>query len=230
MACKVLLSDADGTLFDFEAGERNAIASVFAAFHIPVNDENIAVYHRVNDLQWKRLERGETTQARLRVDRFADFLRETGYTADAIQMCAFFVAELGKQSIPLPGAKAFCEAVSALMPIYLVTNGIAEVQHHRFDPSVLAPYLKGLIISEEVGYAKPDPAMVLEALRQANVSPSDAVLLGDSVTADIPAARNAGVRSILFTNGTPPPLGHGADFTVSTLSQAAELIQRLANS
>lgn len=224
MRFKLLLSDADGTLFDFQAGEKLAIASTFAAFSIPATPGNAAVYHRVNEAQWKRLERGETTQNRLRVERFEDFLRETGYQAEPQALCDCFVEELGKQRLLMPGAEAFCAAVSAHMPIYLVTNGISAVQRSRFEHCALTPYIADLIISEEVGASKPDPAMVLEALRRAGVSPREAVMLGDSVTADIPAAKRAGVRSVLLTGGEAAPEGHGADWAAETLEDARRII------
>lgn len=224
MGYKLLLSDADGTLFDFHVGEKLAIASTFAAFSIPVTPGNIEIYHRMNEAEWKRLERGETTQSRLRVERFENFLRETGYQAEPQELCDCFVGELGKQRILLPGAEALCAAVAAHMPIYLVTNGISAVQRSRFEHCALTPYIADLIISEEVGVSKPDPAMVLEALRRADVLPEEAVLLGDSVTADIPAARRAGVKSILFTNGGDAPEEHGADWAVGTLEEARRII------
>lgn len=218
---KVLLCDADDTLFDFKRGERAAISDTFRAFGIPDTPEHAALYHQVNLAQWKRLERGETTQARLRVDRFRVFLAEAGLSGDAQALCDFFVERLGCQRFLLPGALAFCQKVSRHMPIHLVTNGIAYIQRTRFSSSELAPYIAGLVISEEVGRSKPDPAMVFEALRQAGgVSPEDAAMMGDSVTSDIPAARAAGVKSILFTNGTEPPPNHGADVVARTYADA----------
>ena len=226
MRYRLLLSDADNTLFDFLAGEKVAIEATFAAMGIPATEENLATYHRINQAQWAMLERGETTQARLRVERMVRFLAETGYGADPQAMSAHFVRELGRQRVLLPGALEFCRRVSARMPIFLVTNGISAIQRSRFERSELAPSIAGLVISEEVGFAKPDPAMVLEALRMAAVPPAEAVLLGDSVTADIPAARRAGVDSILFTNGGEPPPGHGATYVARTLKEAADMILR----
>ena len=40
MAYELLLADADGTLFDFDAGEQNALTELFAHFDIPVREEN----------------------------------------------------------------------------------------------------------------------------------------------------------------------------------------------
>ncbi len=225
MRYDVLLSDADGTLFDFKAGEKNAIAAAFSAFGIPNTPENAALYHRVNDEQWKLLEQGKTTQQKLRVDRFRIFLEMTGYHADPQEMSACFVEQLGRQRILLEGAEDFCRRISQRMPIYLITNGIAAVQRSRFTGCVLSPYIAGLVISEEVGHAKPHPAMIHKAMELAGVTdPRRAVVLGDSITADIGAAVNAGVDSILFTNGGEAPMGHGASFVAGSYAEAEALI------
>lgn len=225
MRYQVLLSDADGTLFDFKAGEKNAIAATFTRFGIPVTESNVSLYHRINDEQWKKLERGETTQQKLRLDRFAVFLAQSGYQADAQEMCDFFVTELGKQRILLPGAEDFCRRVSEKMPIYLITNGISAVQRSRFTDCVLTPYIQGLVISEEIGHAKPHPAMIHKAMELAGVSdPTKAVVFGDSITADIAAAGNAGVDSVLYTNGADAPNGHGATYVAKGFAEALDAI------
>lgn len=224
MKYKVLLSDADGTLFDFKAGERNAIRETFSRFSFPVTEENVLCYHHSNDEQWKRLERGETDQTRLRWERFQVFMERAGLTGNPHEISEFYESRLGMQQILLPGALEFCRAVAEHMPIYLVTNGLARVQHSRFESSVLAPYIAGLVISEEVGASKPDPAMVHVALNMAGVRPEEAVLLGDSITADIPAARNAGVDSIFINHEGKVPENHGADYAVTGLAAAQRII------
>ena len=42
----------------------------------------------------------------------------------------------------MPGAEAFLRAVSAKMPVFLVTNGIAVVQRGRFEQSELRGYIR----------------------------------------------------------------------------------------
>jgi len=231
MRYDILLADADGTLFDFHAGERKALQETLNAFDIVISDELAALYSRVNLSHWKKLERGETTQARLRVERFDDYLAEldklgvahTMATPEA--MSERFVEYLSMQRVPMQGAEAFLRCVSAHMPIYLVTNGIARVQRGRFEASELRGYFADILISEELGHFKPDPFMLEEAMRRAGIADKTrAVLLGDSVTADIGAAINAGVDSVLFTNGQPAPEGCGATCAVYTLEEAAAYI------
>lgn len=226
MSFRVLLSDADGTLFDFSKGEAVAIAQTLRRFGLPDDAETIALYARANDAQWKKLERGETTSQRVRIDRFSDFLALGGFEGDAQALCDDYVERLGRQRWLLPGALELCRTVSARMPIYLVTNGISSVQRSRLAGCGLEPYLAGIVISEEIGASKPDPRMLWEALRMAGCEPGEAVLLGDSITADIAAANRAGIQSILYTGGMPAPAGHGATWTANTLEEACDWILR----
>ena len=74
MAYELLMADADGTLFDFDAGEQKALTALFAHFDIPAREEFFQTYHRVNREQWSLLEQGRTTLPDLQVARMANFL------------------------------------------------------------------------------------------------------------------------------------------------------------
>lgn len=226
MSFRVLLADADGTLFDFAKGEAVAISETLRRFGLPDDEETVSLYARANDAQWKKLERGETTSERVRLDRFVDFLALGGFEGEPEAMCEDYVERLGRQRWVLPGAVELLRAVSARMPVYLVTNGIARVQRSRLRGCEIEPYLTDVVISEEVGAPKPDPRMIHEALRRAGCRAEEAVLLGDSVTADIAAANRAGIASILYTGGGPAPANHGATWTADTLEEACQIILR----
>ncbi len=225
MKYQLLLADADGTLFDFLAGERAALLSVLAASGLPANEDVVTLYSGINESHWKKFERGETTQARLRVERFQDLLRALGLPGDPAALSQAYVVALGQQRIMLPGAVELCQAVSRHMPIYLVTNGLSRVQRSRFAGCAITPYLAGFVISEEIGHPKPEPHMLREAMRLSGVTdPRQAIMLGDSVSADIGAAKAAHVNSILFLGGGPEPEHHGATYVASTLAQAQKWI------
>ena len=225
MKYQLLLCDLDDTLFDFHKGEAIAISETLLAFDIPDTPETVALYLQANAAQWKKLERGETTQQKLRVDRFVDFLALAGLDRDAEALSEEYVQRLGQQCWPLPFSTELCRIASQHMPIFLVTNGISRMQRSRLSRSEIMPYVTGVIISEELGVSKPNPNMIYEALAQAGVDDlSRAVLLGDSQTSDIAAANNAGIDSILFTNGKEIPEEHKATFAVKTLEEALKMI------
>lgn len=56
-----------------------------------------------------------------------------------------------------------------------------------------------------VSIGKPEPHLLEEAARAAGLPLADAVVIGDSLHTDIPAARAAGVRSVLVLTGVARP-------------------------
>ena len=225
MKYSVLLADADGTLFDFHKGEINALVETFSIFNLPVTKEHLDCYHIVNQKQWELLEQGKTTQKALRVDRFSNYLNEMKLKASAEELSSCYIECLSKQKILLPGALEFVKKISKEIPIYLVTNGIAKVQRGRFTDCEISPYISKIFISEEVGEAKPHPAMIKQALSYANVTNKEAILFGDSISADIGAANNAGIDSCLFwQQNKNVPVGHGATYVVNSFEEASKII------
>ena len=223
-----LLADADNTLFDFPAGERLALHETFGAYGLPTDEAAFAVYHRINEALWRRLERGEVSPDELRVQRFAELLDALalGEARGAVEIAAFFVEALGRQALMLPGAEQAVRRWAARVPVAIVTNGIAAVQRARFARSPIASYIAALIISEEVGAPKPDRRMVDAALDAvACTDPRRALLLGDSLEADVAAAANAGIASCWFNPArSPNPTAHRPTHTVASLNEVAALI------
>jgi putative hydrolase of the HAD superfamily len=82
----------------------------------------------------------------------------------------------------------------------------------------LMPLLDGVVVSAEVGAAKPDPAPFQRALRIAGVEPAAATHVGDSLVEDVEGARAAGVEPILISrSGNQAPPG------VRTIASLSEL-------
>ena len=224
MRYKYLLADNDNTLMDFTAAESHALRETFAALGITLDEAMAEMYSRINDALWKALERGETTQKALKVERFRQLLAAMGRSdpgADAV--AALYEARLSTRADLLPGAMDFLMALHGRMKIALVSNGVSAIQRGRLSRCPFTPLLDAVIISEELGVSKPDPAMVFAALDALGCrDKSEAVLLGDSLTADIAAARNAGIDSIFFSRkGLVSDL---PTYTVTSLTQAQSLL------
>ena len=196
----VLLCDADDTLFDFHKAEERAFAGACARMGLTATDALLHTYSQINQALWKLLEQGGITQAELRVRRFEQFLAAVGRDdLNAQEMAAAFTDALGRQSVPLEGAVEAVARWSRILPVIIVTNGIAHVQHGRMDGSEVRHYIRGMIISEEIGAAKPDPKMIEMGMELAGVQDRSRVLmLGDSLSSDMAAAANAGVDACWF--------------------------------
>ncbi len=201
MRYQYLLVDNDNTLMDFNAAEAKALVDVLRDNGLPTDEATVQRYHEINDALWKALERGETTQPLLKVERFRQLLAYLGRTdIDPAALGAEYAANLGNHADLLPGAADFIHAVHGRMKLALVSNGVSAIQRSRLAKCPLTPLFDAIVISEEVGAAKPDPKLLYVAMDMLGCTDkSQAVMIGDSLTADIAAANNAGVDSIFFS-------------------------------
>ena len=224
MRYKYLLADNDNPLMDFSAAEHHALRQTLTAVGIDPTDETCALYSGINDALWKALERGETTQKALKVERFRQLLEAMGRTElNADDVAALYADNLSTRADLMPWAMEFMEAIHGKMKIALVSNGVSAIQRGRLSRCAFTPMLDAVIISEELGVSKPDPAMVYAALEALGCTDKrEAVLLGDSLSADIPAAVNAGIDSIFLNlkgKETDKPT-----YSVRNLQEAAEIL------
>ena len=224
---KTLLFDADNTRFDFSRAEREAIALTLGELGIEPTEALIALYSRINDGMWKRLERGEITKDALRVARFADFLAEIGLTANAEAMAEAYVTHLSMQSHPISGAPDLVRALAPTHRLYIITNGIAAVQHRRFAHSPYVPYFQELFISEEIGFEKPHPAFFAAvAARIPDFDAATALVIGDSLTSDIAGGIAAGLDTCWYNPSGAENTGRlPVTYTVRTLEEILSLVQ-----
>jgi putative hydrolase of the HAD superfamily len=106
----------------------------------------------------------------------------------------------------LAGAVELVQAVRPHARIGIVTNNLVQEQREKLAICGLTPLVDELVVSEEAGTSKPDPAIFHLALDRLGVGPEAAVMFGDSWAADIVGATRAGIRAIWFNPaGKPQP-------------------------
>jgi HAD superfamily hydrolase (TIGR01509 family) len=92
----------------------------------------------------------------------------------------------------------------------------------------LLVYLDALVLSSEVGLAKPHPAIFEEALRRLSVAPAEAVFVGDIVWADVLGAQALGMRGVLTHQYRQEERGeHSPDLVITRLAEVVDYVQRL---
>ena len=89
-----------------------------------------------------------------------------------------------------------CNERGRCRPVGIITNGPAEVQRAKLDLLGIEGLVDFALVSGEFGVGKPDPAIFGEALRRAGASPSESLMVGDTLEFDVAGAQAAGVRSV----------------------------------
>ena len=195
MRYKLILLDIDDTIFDFQAGNRNAVNELAEELGLAsptVFDE----YQVHNHACWEALERGEMNQEILHVERFRRFLNAKNRADDPKAVADRFAGLLGRQAIYLPGMEDMVRTISEHMPVVILTNGITVIQKARLARSTMSRWISRAVISQEVGVSKPDRRIFEIAL--GGVSPSEALMIGDSLTSDVLGALGAGIDACWF--------------------------------
>ncbi len=105
----------------------------------------------------------------------------------------------------------------------LITNGLSCLQHEKIAGSGLAPFFDAMVVAGDIGIAKPDPRVFRALLKQLDVTPDQAVMVGNSVTGDIGGAQGVGMKAILIHRGEI----HGADDSITPDWMITELTQLL---
>ena len=221
-----LLFDADNTLFDFDAAEKNAHRQVCGKHRLAFTEEGYALYRRCNAQLWQDFDRGLCSKEFLLTERFRRYLSLTGETGDPEAMNRDHLRALGESAVLLPGAEALCRRLAAGHELYLVTNAVESVQRARFERSAIRPYFRDVFISEAIGCGKPSPAYFAYVLRAVpGLTAENGLVIGDSLTSDIQGANNAGLACCWFNpKGLPRPDGLRIDYKVRTLEEIADLV------
>lgn len=197
---KVVLFDADDTLFDFKKSETHAFMTTLTEYEDNY-DENIHLkaYHRINTLIWKEFEMGEITQKDLKVERFRRLRDALGLTFSPDEFAEKYMHHLSQASFVYPEAEALMEKLQGKYKMAIITNGLTQVQKRRIRNAPFARYFQEVIISEEIGISKPNPEIFIHTLEKLDHKDTESVLMiGDSLTSDIKGGEKSGIDTCWY--------------------------------
>jgi 2-haloacid dehalogenase len=222
-----LLFDADGTLFDFKRAEVTALKHTFQLLGLNFKDEYLDTYQRINHGLWQALERQEIKPDVLRVQRFEKLLEALQLSGSPDQMSRTYVEQLGLCAELLDGAYEVLQTLHQTSQIAIVTNGLQAVQRSRFDHSTIRDFVTELIISEELGVAKPHFAFFDAAFaRLGHPAKSDVLLIGDSLTSDIQGGVDYGLDTCWYNPiAEPRPSDLGITYEIKHLRELLEVLE-----
>lgn len=227
---QAIFFDLDGTLFDLIGCERETVARLLTESAPDWGQEKraafLAAYARLSPSHWADGLAAERSREAIVDGIFAAVRAETGLAQPALAAPATRYWQIFADVAVLEAGAA--EIVAALAPRYrlgVISNGYRDSQRPRLHAAGLAGYFQAVVISGEVGWAKPDPAIFRHALAQLGVTPEESLYVGDSLSHDLRGALNAGLDFCLYRPrggaGVDLPLGVGL---VTALSQLAALL------
>jgi len=219
--------DADGTLFDYNRAEATALKNTFHSLRLPYEDGYLNIYQRINQGLWQALEKQEITQAVLRYRRFELLLESIQQTGSPHQMSSAYIEHLAICADLIEGAYEVLKTLKETSRIAIVTNGLQAVQRGRLAYSTIKDFVTEMIISEEIGVAKPHAAFFDVAFtRTGQPAKSDVLIIGDSLTSDMQGGVDYGIATCWYNpNGEPRPDHLPITYEIEQLSELLEMFE-----
>ena len=200
MKYKFLLFDLDHTLLDFDAAEDIALTQLLEEEGVEDIQAYKDYYVPMNKALWKDLEQKKITKSELINTRFAKLFAHFGIEKDGAYLAERYQFFLSKQGQTFPGVEDLLKKlISQGYELYAATNGITYIQTGRLKQSGIAPYFKEIFISEQLHTQKPD-AEFYEKIGACipNFNKNHALMIGDSLSADIQGGQNAGIDTVWY--------------------------------
>ena len=202
-----LLFDADNTLLDFHAAERVSLQAAMEDEGLTFSDEHHALYETINKACWHDFEHGLMSKEQLRSERFARFFYQAGIRGlDASAFADSYLAALAGAGQLLEGVEKLLTALRLEYNIGLITNGLKEVQRPRLQASGLASFFSVVVVSDEIGPAKPQAAFFEYTFAEMGGPPPERVLvIGDNLHADVKGGHDFGTHTCWYNPQATPP-------------------------
>lgn len=200
MKYKLIIFDADETLFDFRMSEQKALEITMKEFGAEYDESyHLPIYKDVNHRIWKEFEDGILTQETLKTERFKRYFDKLSVDYDIYEFSSSYIKNLGEGAYLFKDSEELVRKLSKTHRLIILTNGLSKVQNRRIEKSGIKDCFEEIVISEEVGAAKPSKEIFEYAIRNfEGVDKSQILMVGDSMRSDILGGINYGIDTCWY--------------------------------
>jgi 2-haloacid dehalogenase len=223
-----VLFDADDTLFDFRKAARLAFFQTFEQLNLVVEPAWFEIYESYNKAAWTEYEDRQIDSQTLRSKRFAGLFKHINRPNlhDPAAFNDLYLQLLVENSHLLDGALDLLNALHGKVKMAVITNGLHDVQRPRIKKQNVGHFFDEIVVSEEIGCAKPQIEYFEYTFRSLGQPPKDRVLVvGDNLSSDIQGAKNFGLKSCWYNpSGKENPGPHFPEYEIRGLDEVREIV------
>jgi putative hydrolase of the HAD superfamily len=198
---RAIIFDLDDTITDFLSAADAAFVSAFsdiAEEHgVAVSDLHARYMELFEEFYTLHLE-GVVTLEEFRVYRFSRAFELVGLPIDDsfLDLTVDFLYYYDHELETFPGALEVLRDLDERYPLGIITNGPTDAQWRKINKFALSEIFEVILVSGQLGIAKPDPRIFDVALEGLRVGPENAIMVGNSLEHDHQGAMNAGIRFV----------------------------------
>ena len=231
MAYKDLFFDLDHTLWDFELNSKETMQELYsnhqiASLGITDFDAFFNIYTAHNHRLWDRYSKGFIKQEELRWKRIYLSLLDFKIANEQLskEMSLEFLQILPTKKKLFPHTIEILNYLKGKdYKMHLITNGFESVQMQKIKNAEIAHYFTEVVTSETSNSLKPNKEIFEFALKTANATLSESIMIGDNETADIQGGINVGMDTVFVNHLNAAPT-IPATYTITHLKELEALL------
>ncbi len=204
---KYILIDVDDTVLDFQLCSKSSMQNACKEAEIQFSEDFFNTFQRVTRALWDRIEASEFTRSELHDVRFNMIFKELGIDFDGEKFETLYQKNFFESHITIDGAKELLEWLSKRFTVCAASNASVAQQKNRLSKAGLLPYFTHLFMSDDIGHQKPSRLFFEHALNTLGAEPSEVLMIGDSMSADIAGGAQCGLHTCLFWRKKDTPKG-----------------------
>ncbi len=198
--------DLDNTLWDFDRNSAETLYELYDKYKlselgIKTPEHFILKYQERNAMMWEQYRLGKIDKDMLRNKRFELTFWDMGIEAVekiSAQLSNDYVNAAPKRNHLFPDAYEVLEYLHRKYTLHIITNGFHEAQFVKLDGTGIRKFFQNIIISEHVGFKKPDVNIFYYAVESAKTKAEECIMIGDGLEVDVLGAQRAGWDAIYF--------------------------------
>jgi putative hydrolase of the HAD superfamily len=197
-AVQAVLFDIDDTLVDFGSSAAAGLAHLLGP-EAAARDGLSDAWHSVTERHYPRFLAGEVAFAEMQLQRLVELLAWAGLPVP--DRDGLLALEARRQEEMVRNYRLFddvapCLAALSSVRIGVVSNSDGPHQRAKLASVGLADTFEVVVVSGDVGAAKPDPRIYLEACRRLRLPPGAVAYVGDRLDIDAHGAAAAGLHGV----------------------------------
>ncbi|WP_340701148.1 HAD family hydrolase [Brevibacillus borstelensis] len=230
---KLILFDLDDTLFDYSQSWESGMRLTIRRHPLTAGlneDDFFCKLKTYSDELWPDFTENRISLREYRHQRMEKATADFGRVAKPEEMDDFqnmFMSSCFEVIAPVPDVERCLSKLAERYRLGIVTNGpedMAYTKLERLGLSRLFPK-ETIVISEVVGYHKPDWRIFSAALRLFDAKPEETLFVGDNWEADVAGAIEAGMDAVWINpRKLQPATGHVPLAVVERLEQLADIL------
>lgn len=196
-----ILFDLDNTILDFNASSLIAFSKIMERLDVENDPTLVKSFKKFNLQVWAEMEKGLIDHQQLKSKRWSLFFESIQVKEDPVAVNDEYFEYIKANPVFVDHALEIVQSGYKHYNLMIITNGLSEVQRPRLEITGLTDYFQHIVISDELGFAKPHKEYFDHCHTLMNNPDKQRILVvGDTLGSDILGGKSFGYRTCWYNH------------------------------